>query len=173
MRFVEELQAEAAAAIAHMQQAALAARMVHARAELMRHMLTTAAKVAHLPREAAVAQVVGEWMQAWHLDADAYPDLKAEMAAFTRAFCDYAGAPDPQREADVRAAADAMEAGFRRIGTTLADQMAWRSECAHGWWAVVAPVPPDMPGARARPGVPALQPGAPFWAAACAPHCGG
>jgi hypothetical protein len=172
MRYVEELQAEAAAAIARMQQAALEARMLHARAELMRHMLTTAAKVAHLPREAAVAQVVGEWMQAWHLDADAYPDLKAEMAAFTRAFCDYAAAPD-QSDAGVRAAAARMETGFVRIGTSLADQMAWRSECAHGWWAAVAPVPPDLPGAKARPGVPALQPGAPFWAAACAPHCSG
>lgn len=173
MRFVDDLQAEAAAAIARMQQAAQDARAAHARAELMRHMLTTAAKVAHLPRAVAVAQVVGEWMQAWHLDADAYPDLKAEMAAFTRAFCDYAAEPDPARDAAVAAEAARMEAGFRRIGTTLADQMAWRSECAHGWWEAVVPVPADLPGARARPGVPRPQPGAPFWAAACAPHCTG
>ena len=42
---VEELQAEAARAIAAMREAALATRTVHARAELMRHMRTTAVKV--------------------------------------------------------------------------------------------------------------------------------
>lgn len=173
MSFVDDLQREAAEAIGRMQDAARQARALHARAELMRHMLTTAAKVAHLPADAAVEKVVGEWMQAWHLDRAAYPDLAAEMTGFTRAFCTYAADPSPGNDAALRRCVDLLEAGFARIGTSIADQMAWRSECAHGWWAAVAPVPADLPGAKPRPGVPRPQDGAPFWAAGCAPHCRG
>ena len=63
---VEELRAEAEAAIAAMREAALAARHLHARAELMRHMLTTARKVKDRPKADAVETVVREWMDAWN-----------------------------------------------------------------------------------------------------------
>ena len=63
--FVEELQLEAERAILAMQTAALAARQLHARAELMRHMLTTARKVAGKPKAEAVETVVREWMDAY------------------------------------------------------------------------------------------------------------
>ena len=53
-------------------------------------------------------------------------------------------------------------------GTTLADEMAWRSECAHGWWAMVRPPPPGLP---LRPSVPLPDLSRPFWANRCAPHC--
>jgi hypothetical protein len=44
LHIVDEMQEEAAQAIAAMHEAALRARRLHARAELMRHMRTTAAK---------------------------------------------------------------------------------------------------------------------------------
>ena len=65
----------------------------------------------------------------------------------------------------------ALDAALARHGTTLADQMAWRSQCAHGWWDLVAPSPPDLPNRPDRPGVPTHQPGTPFWQVGCAPHC--
>jgi len=171
--FVEQLQEEARAAIDAMREAALLARATHARAELMRHMLITASKVKDLPREAAVAEVVVEWMRAWHLPQDTCPEVAAEMRAFTAAFCEFAEAASDRADAALRAAAQALEDALARSGTSLADQMAWRSECAHGWWALVAPVPPDLPGRIERPGVPCPEPGRPFWEAACAPHCCG
>ena len=58
--FVEALQQEAAEAIARMQEAALRARHAHARAELMRHMLTTARKVKEKPKAEAVETVAAD-----------------------------------------------------------------------------------------------------------------
>jgi hypothetical protein len=171
--FVEELQEDARAAIAAMRAAALHARATHARAELMRHMLTTAEKVTHLHRDEAVSTVVGEWMAAWHLPADAYPELAAEMRAFTVAFCAYAESRSEAADADLRSAAAALDAALERAGTSIADQMAWRSECAHGWWESVVPTPADLPGRAERPAVPKPMPGRPFWDAGAAPHCGG
>ena len=52
------LELEAERAILAMQTAALAARQLHARAELMRHMLTTARKVAGKPKAEAIETVV-------------------------------------------------------------------------------------------------------------------
>jgi len=49
--------------------------------------------------------------------------------------------------------------------------MAWRSECAHGWWDLVEPVPVDLPGRKERPSVPQRAPGTPFWEAGCASFC--
>jgi hypothetical protein len=169
MHFVEDLQGQAARAIEAMREAALAARAVHARAELMRHMRTTAAKMRERPREEAVALVVGEWMKAWGLTPSAYPEVAAEMRAFTEAFCAYADRPDDAADERVRAAAQALEAALAHSGTTLADQMAWRSECAHGWWELVVPTPPDLPR-RAVPSDPSRRP---FWTLGCAEHCKG
>ena len=58
--FVDELTANSEAAIAAMRDAALRARHIHARAELMRHMLVTAHKVKRKPRADAVEAVVTE-----------------------------------------------------------------------------------------------------------------
>lgn len=171
--FVDDLQEDAHAAIAAMRVAALHARSTHARAELMRHMLTTAEKVRHLPRDEAVTKVTGEWMQAWHLPADAYPELAREMRAFTVAFCAYAETRSDAADADLRKAVAALDAALHAAGTSLADQMAWRSECAHGWWEAVVPTPADLPGRIERPGIPKPVPGRPFWDTGCAPHCEG
>jgi hypothetical protein len=169
--FVEQLQQEAAAAIAAMRAAALAARHAHARAELMRHMRLTAAKVKDRPKAEAVEAVVSEWMEAWHLDRYAWPHIAREMQIFTEAFYDYAHAGSDAADAEVRAAAAALDAALAKEGTTIADQMAWRSMCAHGWWEWVSPVPADLPGRKERPTVPRLVAGQPFWEAGCAEQC--
>ncbi|HEY8565188.1 MAG TPA: hypothetical protein VIL65_06785 [Beijerinckiaceae bacterium] len=164
----DELQAQATEAITRLREAALTARHLHARAELARHMRTTAEKVRGRPRAEAVDFVTREWMQAWQLDAAANPSLAAEIQAYVAAVCADAEAGTDATDQSVRDAFSALEAGFLQLGTTLADQMAFRSECAHGWWALVVPVPDDLP---ARPGVPTLAPGQPFWEVGCARHC--
>ena len=55
---VDQLQAEAATAIKVMRDAALTARRLHARAELLRHMHQTAAKLADQPPEQAIERVM-------------------------------------------------------------------------------------------------------------------
>jgi hypothetical protein len=169
--FVDELAAHAQAAMAQMQRAALTARSAHARAELLRHMITTACKMAGRPREAALAGVVSEWMSAWGVDRAQDLDVAREMEALTAACLDHVGRPDAMTDAALRAATTALDAAFAARGTSLADEMAWRSQCAHGWWEAVRPAPRDLPGARARPGVPCPAEGAPFWEAGCADHC--
>jgi len=169
--FVEDLRSEAERAIAAMKEAALAARRAHARAELMRHMATTTRKVAHLPKEEAVARVVAEWMAAWHLDRAARPDAAREMEALTGAFYDDATEPSVDADAALRRACAALDEALSRQGTTIADEMAWRSQCAHGWWESVRPTPPDLPGRKDRPTVPQSKPGEPFWDAGCADFC--
>jgi hypothetical protein len=171
--FIDELQAEAGDAVEAMKTAALRARCVHACAELMRHMLLTARKVRTLPRDTAVATVVREWMTAWHLDDDAYPEVASEMRVFTAAFCAFAEAESDEADLALRQAAGALEDALGRAGTTLADQMAWRSECAHGWWELVAPTPEDLPGRTERSAIPGVRKGQAFWEAGCASHCRG
>ena len=165
---VDTMLAEADAAIAAMQAAAMHARALHARAELLRHMRTTAAKLASRPLAEAASLVAGEWMAAWHLDTSAYADIANDVQAFTLAFVRNAQAPSPVTPLAIQDTTQALDTALARHGTTLADQMAWRSQCAHGWWDLVAPSPPDLPN---RPGVPTHQPGTPFWQTACAPHC--
>lgn len=165
---VDELLAAADAAIADMREAALRARALHAHAELMRHMRGTAAKLAHLPLEQAGDKVASEWMDAWHLDGAAYPDLAADIRSFTLAFVRDAAIPGPASEAALRHAITALDAAFARIGTSIADQMAFRSQCAHAWWEAVVPVPPDLPERKI---VPRLTAGAPFWETGCAERC--
>lgn len=169
--FVDELQQEAALAVAAMQKAALAARHIHARAELMRHMLTTARKVANKPKAEAVETVVREWMDAWNLGRSEWPHIAREMEAFTEAFHDYANAPTEAHDAALRRSCEALDAALAREGTSISEQMAFRSQCAHRWWELVVPVPADLPGAKPRPSVPPLAEGTPFWEAGCADFC--
>ncbi len=168
---VEELRAEADAAIAAMRAAALAARQVHARAELMRHMLTTARKVKDRPKAEAVETVVREWMDAWNLDRHDWPHIAREMEAFTAAFHDYANDPSNTHDARLRESCAALDAALAKQDTSIAEQMAFRSQCAHRWWELVAPTPADLPGAKPRPSIPASRPDAPFWEAGCADFC--
>jgi hypothetical protein len=169
--FVDELKAEATAAISDMQKAALAARNLHARAELMRHMLTTARRMMHKPRAEAVEAVVREWLGAWNLDRNAWPRIAAEIENLTVAFHDFAHDASLANDAALRACTVALDNALAREGTTISDQMAWRSQCAHGWWEAVRPTPVDLPGAKPRPSIPAPSKGAAFWEASCAPFC--
>ena len=62
-----------------MKEAAMLARREHAAAELTRHMLLTTRKFAHLGREGAIEAVVADWLGAWHLKRDEWPEIAAEM----------------------------------------------------------------------------------------------
>lgn len=168
---VEDLQAEAEAAIAAMQYAARSARYAHARAELIRHMRTTAAKQKAKPRDEAIELVVAEWMEAWYLPRHDWPQLAEVMEKFTATFYDYVNAPSDAADAAVRAATAELDAALAAEGTSISDQMAFRSMCAHGWWEAVLPTPADLPGRKDRPTVPPLQDGRPFWDAGCADQC--
>jgi hypothetical protein len=164
---MQHLHAEAKATaddfIATMKAAALAARAAHARAELMRHMLLTAGKLKERPRDAAMRQVVDEWLAAWALDRF-FPHV-GDMEAVTAAFFDYVRAPSDDADRVLRAAWATIERVFSVSGTPLADRMAWRSSCAHGWWADVCPAPPGEGRADTA------WPAGPFWEKGCAPHC--
>ena len=165
--FVDELRADAQAAIAAMRDAALQARRIHARAELMRHMLLTAHKVKGKPKADAVEAVVTEWMKAWHLTRSDWPQLAREMEAFTAAFYDYANDPSDAIDAALRDACAGLDAAFAKEQTSISDEMAWRSQCAHGWWDMVSPTPRDLPGRVDRDKVPAFKPGTPFSHVGC------
>jgi hypothetical protein len=162
--FVDELQAQAEAAIAAMRAASLRAREIHARAELLRHMRLTAAKVKDRPRDEAVRAVVDEWLFAWRLERASFPHVAA-MEALTRAFYDHVRAPGVATDAELRRACSAIEAAFAATDIALADRMAWRSMCAHGWWAQVKP-PPAGAGRPDR-----AWPVQPFWEDGCLPEC--
>jgi hypothetical protein len=164
---MQHLHAEAKAmadkAIATMKAASLAARAAHANAELMRHMLLTAGKLKERPRDAAMRQVVDEWLAAWALDRF-FPHV-GDMEAVTAAFFDYVRAPSDDADRVLRAAWATIERVFAASGTSLADRMAWRSACAHGWWAELRPAPPG----EGR--VDTAWPAGPFWEKGCPPHC--
>ena len=166
---VDETQNEAALAIEAMREAALHARAVHARAELMRHMRVTAAKVSDRPLDAAVGFVAAEWMKAWGLDDDAHGDLALAIRHFTETFCRDAHTPSSATSKAIRSTTALLEAAFQRIGTTLFDQMAFRSECAHGWWEMIVPIPQHERKDRAD--VPRWKPGQAFWEVGAAAHC--
>lgn len=169
--YVEQLAAEADAAVAAMRAAARAARDAQARAELMRHMLTTARKMGARPRAEAIAGVVGEWRAAWGLTTAGDAMVAGAMEDLTAAFLDHAAGADAATDARLRESAAALEAAFAARGTSLADEMAWRSQCAHGWWESVAPRPPGLAGAAPRPHLPRPAEGRPFWEAGCADFC--
>lgn len=157
--FCDQYLAEAEEAIVQASAAALAAARQHARAELARHMRTTADKVRDRPRDEAVAFVVDEWMKAWGLDRASYPGLTEEMRRFTAAFCADEG---------LRQAVEDLDAAFQAAGLDLGDQMAWRSTCAHRWWLMVNPAPAEVP---AQPAVPPYDSSKPIWEIGCAVKC--
>lgn len=169
--FVEELRGDADAAIAAMREAALTARRVHARAELMRHMLTTARKVRERPKAEAVEAVVREWMDAWNLSRHDWPHIAHEMERFTASFHDYASDPSDAHDQRLRQSCDALDAALAREGTSISDQMAYRSECAHGWWELVKPTPADLPRAKPRFSGPQPDRGQAFWDVGCPDFC--
>jgi len=169
--FVEELREEAGTAIIRMREAALAARHTHARAELMRHMLATARRVAGKPKGEALETVVREWLDAWNLDRHDWPHIAREMESFTAAFHDYANDPSDAHDAVLRESCAALDAALAREGTSISEQMAFRSQCAHGWWELVSPTPADLPGVKPRPSMPAPRADEPFWEAGCADFC--
>ena len=152
---VDELKAKADANIAAMRDAALRARDTHARAELMRHMLMTANKVKNRPVADAVRFIVDHWLEAWSLARASWPHV-AEMEAFAAAFHAYAIAPSDAHDDAVRATCVRLELAFVAAGMPIADQMAWRSICAHGWWARGAPRPAGARAHRLRLARPAL-----------------
>jgi hypothetical protein len=159
----DELRAQAESAMAAMRETALAARAAHARAELMRHMLLTAGKMKDCERGAAIRKIVDEWLAAWALDR-AWPHVAA-MEALAAACLDHALRPGDASDGAVRAAWAALDAAFSGAGLPVADQMAWRSACAHGWWAQVRPAP----AAKGR--TDRTWPAQPFWDEGCPPHC--
>jgi len=171
MHFVEQLRSEAEAAISEMKRAAREARDAHARAELMRHMLGTARKSKDKPRDEAIDAIVGEWMKAWHLSANDWPHLAREMRAFTDAFYDYAREETDAADQRLRQNCAALDEALKATGTTISDQMAWRSQCAHGWWEAVKPTPASLPSRRERPDIPKHVAGTAFWETSCAERC--
>jgi hypothetical protein len=158
-----EAKATAEESIAAMKAAALAARTAHARAELMRHMLLTAGKLNERPRDAAIRQVVDEWLAAWALDRS-FPHI-ADMETATGAFLDYVRAPTDATDRVLREAWTTLERVFEATGIALADRMAWRSACAHGWWGDVRPAPPGEGRTDTA------WAAGPFWEKTCPPHC--
>ncbi len=148
-----------------MKAAAEQARRDHAAAELTRHMLLTTRKFAGRGKQDAVEEVVSDWMGAWHLKRDDWPEIAAEMEALTGAFFDYCTDPSDATDRAVREAWQKLKSVHDTPERTLEDQMAWRSVCAHGWWGDVNPAPDgyrDHDTARAT---------APFWTKGCPPHC--
>jgi hypothetical protein len=161
---VDELRAKADESIVIMREAALRARDTHARAELMRHMLMTAGHVKQQPVDKAVRFIVDHWLEAWGLARASWPHV-AEMEAFAAAFHAYAITPSHAHDDAVRSTCVRLELAFVSAGMPIADQMAWRSVCAHGWWAQVRPPPPG----QGRPD--RIGPDKPFWENGCLPEC--
>jgi hypothetical protein len=161
---VEETRREADAAIAAMRDAAVKARTLHARAELMRHMVMTAGPVKDRPRDEAVRHTVDHWLAAWALTRTQAPELEA-MEAFAGAFHDYLRAPTDETDRALRVSAEALERAAAASGTNLVDQMAFWSICAHEWWGEVKP-PPQGAGRTDRD-----WPSEPFWERGCPPQC--
>jgi hypothetical protein len=162
--FATELRLAAEADIAAARDAALRARRMHARAELMRHMILTAAKSTDRPRDVSIALVTDEWLDAWGRDRTNYPYVP-QMEALSGACYDTLRSPGPATDAAVRAAFAALEAACVANGTTLADEMAWRSGCSHGWWGDVRPAPAGGPYSELARRSEAL------WDRGCAPQC--
>jgi hypothetical protein len=160
----EELARASDAAIAAMRAAALKARAAHARAELARHMTMTARKAGARPRAEAVAWMVDHWLEAWNLDRASCPHVAA-MTALSEAFLDHFRAPGIATDPAVRAAFEALERTYAADGANIADEMAWRSGCAYGWWAEVHPPPPGVRRADR------WTPERPFWDRGCPRHC--
>lgn len=148
-----------------MKKAAEQARLDHAASELTRHMLLTTKKFKDLGREGAIEAVVKDWLGAWHLERDEWPEIAAEMEGLTGAFYDYCVDPSDVTDQAVRQAWQRLKKVHDTPERTLEDQMAWRSVCAHGWWGEVKPAPK---GYRDHDTERASEP---FWSKACPPEC--
>jgi hypothetical protein len=159
----DELRVQAEAAMAKMRETAIVAREAHARAELLRHMLWTAGMMKQHPRDAAIAKIVDEWLAAWALDRTS--SHVKDMEALSAAFLDHALAPSAATDRTIRTVFEKLERSFAGAGLPVADQMAWRSGCAHAWWAQVKPAPAGK-GRTDR-----SWPARPFWEEGCPPHC--
>ena len=163
INFTDELANAAAAEVSTAREATLRARMTHARAELMRHMMLTTAKSADQAREASVRLVVDEWLDAWQRTRDNYPFVR-QMEALAAACHDALRTPNLETDRAVREAFAALEQACVARGTTLGDEMAWRSGCSHGWWSDVRPSPAGEFAAGSRRDTP-------LWERGCPQHC--
>jgi len=146
--FTAELRHAADADVAAAREASLRARAMHARAELMRHMMLTTAKSTGEARDASIRLVTDEWLDAWRRTRENYPYV-ALMEALSGACYDWLRARDAAADRAVRAAFAALETACVSRGTTLADEMAWRSGCSHTWWGDIRPAP-NLPEYRDR-----------------------
>jgi hypothetical protein len=164
--FETELKLAADTDIARAREAALRARTMHARAELMRHMMLTTAKSTDKSRDESIRLVVDEWLDAWLRDRDNYPYV-ALMEALSGACYDALIGPTRQTDQAVRDAFAALERACEAQGTTLADEMAWRSGCSHGWWGDVRPAPASPEYRDRAQRIDAL------WERGCPPVCMG
>jgi len=162
--FTSDLKHAADTDIAAAREAALRARAMHARAELMRHMMLTTAKSTHKTRGESIALVVDEWLDAWQRGRDNYPYV-AQMEALSGACYDALKAPSAAADNAVREAFAAMERACVAHGSTLADEMAWRSGCSHLWWGDVRPAP-NLPEYRER-----ARRSEPLWERGCPKEC--
>ena len=162
--FTSELRGAAESDIAAAHQAALRARAMHSRAELMRHMMLTTAKSADKTRDESVRLVTDEWLDAWRRDRTNYPYVTL-METLSGACYDVLTSPSPQADRAVREAFAALEGACITHGTTLADEMAWRSGCSHEWWGDVRPAP-NLPEYRDR-----AQRSEPLWERGCPVEC--
>lgn len=162
--FTSELRQAAEHDIGAAHHAALRARAMHSRAELMRHMMLTTAKSTDRSREESIALVTDEWLDAWRRDRANYPYV-ALMEALSGACYDALKAPTPQTDGAVREAFAALERACAAHGTTLADEMAWRSGCSHTWWGDVRPAP-NLPEYRDR-----ARRSESLWERGCPPEC--
>jgi hypothetical protein len=162
--FTTELRNAAESDIGAAHHAALRARAMHSRAELMRHMMLTTAKSTDRSREESVRLVTDEWLDAWRRDRTNYPYV-ALMEALSGACYDALTSATPQGDGAVREAFAALERSCIAHGTTLADEMAWRSGCSHTWWGDVRPAP-NLPEYRDR-----ARRSEALWDRGCPPEC--
>jgi hypothetical protein len=162
--FTSELKHAADADITAAREAAQRARAMHARAELMRHMMLTTAKSTHESRETSVRLVTDEWLDAWRRTRENYPYV-ALMEALSGACYVWLHAKDAATENAVRNAFAHLETACVSHGTTLADEMAWRSGCSHLWWGDVRPAP-NLPEYRDR-----AQRSESLWDRGCPQEC--
>ena len=161
--FTAELKHAADAEMASAREATMRARTLHARAELMRHMMLTTARSADKVRDQSIELVVDEWLDAWQRTRDNYPYVKT-MEALAGSCYDALRMPNDKTDRAVREAFAALEHACVARGTTLADEMAWRSGCSHGWWSDVRPAPDGHYNERARRSES-------LWERGCPPHC--
>ena len=161
---VEETRRAADTAVAAMREAAVKARDLHVRAELMRHMTMTMTPVKGRPRDEAVRYTIDHWLEAWGQSRSQAMELK-EMESFAGAFYDYLRDPGNATDRALRQATVLLERAAEAAGLRIIDQMAFFSICAHEWWGEVVPAP------KGRGRTDRAWPEQPFWERGCPPQC--